>query len=50
VFATDQEPIAKLYLAVFMGVLIFIRHHENIRRLLNGTEPRFGGGGKASAA
>ena len=43
VFATDQEPIAKLYLAVFMAVLIFIRHHENIRRLLSGAEPRIGG-------
>ena len=44
VFATDQEPIAKLYVAVFMAVLIFIRHHENIRRLLGGSEPRIGGG------
>jgi glycerol-3-phosphate acyltransferase PlsY len=42
VFATDQTPIAKLYLAVFMGVLVFIRHHENIRRLLKGEEPRIG--------
>ena len=32
VFATDQEPIAKLYLAVFLAVLVFFRHHENIRR------------------
>jgi glycerol-3-phosphate acyltransferase PlsY len=49
VFATDQEPIAKLYLAVAMAVLVFVRHHENIRRLLKGTEPRIGGG-KASPA
>jgi glycerol-3-phosphate acyltransferase PlsY len=42
VFVTDQEPVAKLYLAVFMGVLVFLRHYENIRRLLNGTEPRIG--------
>jgi glycerol-3-phosphate acyltransferase PlsY len=42
VFATDQAPIAKLYLAVFMGVLVFVRHHENIRRLLKGEEPRIG--------
>ena len=47
VFATDQGPIAKLYLAVFMAVLVFIRHHENISRLIKGTEPRIG---KAPAA
>jgi glycerol-3-phosphate acyltransferase PlsY len=29
-----------------MAVLVFIRHHENIRRLLKGEEPRIG----ASAA
>jgi glycerol-3-phosphate acyltransferase PlsY len=29
-------------LALFTGVLIYIRHHENIRRLLKGEEPRFG--------
>lgn len=28
--------------AGFMGVLIFIRHHANIARLLDGTEPRIG--------
>jgi glycerol-3-phosphate acyltransferase PlsY len=42
VFATDQEPIAKLWLSVVMGVLVFVRHHENIARLLKGTEPRIG--------
>ena len=30
--------------AVGMAVLIFMRHHENIRRLLSGEEPRIGGG------
>ncbi len=29
-------------LALFTAVLIFIRHHENIRRLLAGTEPKIG--------
>jgi glycerol-3-phosphate acyltransferase PlsY len=29
-------------LAAVLAVLIFVRHHENIRRLLNGTEPRIG--------
>ena len=32
-----------IVMATFMAVLIFIRHHENIRRLLSGTEPRIGG-------
>lgn len=41
-FATDQEPIAKLWLAVGMGVLIFVRHAANIARLLKGQEPRLG--------
>ena len=33
---------AILLLAVITGVLIFIRHHQNITRLLKGEEPRFG--------
>ena len=36
--------------SVFMAVLIFIRHHENIARLLKGQEPRIGGKGKPPAA
>jgi glycerol-3-phosphate acyltransferase PlsY len=31
-------------LTLAMALLIFIRHHENIRRLLAGTEPRIGAG------
>lgn len=42
-FALDQSTIPRLYLAAFMAVLVFIRHHENIRRLLKGEEPRIGG-------
>ncbi len=50
VFTTDQAPIAKLYLAVFMAVLVFVRHASNIRRLLKGEEPRIGGGASAPPA
>jgi glycerol-3-phosphate acyltransferase PlsY len=39
--ATDQ-PYPMLGLALFMAVLIFIRHRENIARLLKGEEPRIG--------
>jgi glycerol-3-phosphate acyltransferase PlsY len=42
VFLTGQTPEAKLWLATFMAVLVFIRHHENIGRLLKGEEPRLG--------
>ena len=31
-----------LALTVFAAVLIWIRHHENIARLLKGQEPRIG--------
>jgi glycerol-3-phosphate acyltransferase PlsY len=42
VLVTDRPyPIAAM--ALFMAVLIFIRHQENIRRLLKGDEPRIGG-------
>jgi glycerol-3-phosphate acyltransferase PlsY len=37
-------PVAAL--TVFMGVLIYIRHAPNIRRLLKGEEPRIGGAKK----
>ncbi|HWE47941.1 MAG TPA: glycerol-3-phosphate 1-O-acyltransferase PlsY [Caulobacteraceae bacterium] len=33
-----------LWLAAFMAVLIFIRHHANIARLLTGKEPKIGAG------
>ena len=40
-FATDQ-PRPMVVLCVFMAVLIFIRHHQNISRLLKGQEPKIG--------
>jgi glycerol-3-phosphate acyltransferase PlsY len=37
------RPHAIALLALFMAVLVYIRHAENIRRLLKGEEPRIGG-------
>jgi glycerol-3-phosphate acyltransferase PlsY len=41
-FATDQ-PYPMVVLSAFMAVLIYIRHHQNIARLLKGEEPKIGG-------
>jgi glycerol-3-phosphate acyltransferase PlsY len=40
------EPIAVM--ALFMAVLIYVRHAANIRRLLKGEEPRIGESKKAA--
>jgi glycerol-3-phosphate acyltransferase PlsY len=40
-FGLGERP-AILALAAFMAVLIYIRHHANIGRLVKGQEPRFG--------
>lgn len=45
-----QSSSERLWLAVGMGALIFIRHQENIRRLLKGAEPRIGGASKPAQA
>src|SRR5215472_16266895 len=45
VFWLDQSEAGKLshiWLAAFMAVLVFVRHGENIRRLMKGDEPRIG--------
>jgi glycerol-3-phosphate acyltransferase PlsY len=36
------RPLPTVLLAALLAVLVFIRHHENIRRLLAGTEPKIG--------
>jgi glycerol-3-phosphate acyltransferase PlsY len=41
VFITDG-PRPFLWMALFLAILIFLRHHENIGRLLKGQEPRIG--------
>ena len=37
-----QRPLPTVVLAAVLAVLIFIRRHHNIRRLMNGSEPRIG--------
>jgi glycerol-3-phosphate acyltransferase PlsY len=44
------RPLPTVILAAVLAALIFIRHHENIRRLLNGTEPRIGAKKAADSA
>ena len=36
------RPVPIAYVALFMAVLIYVRHTPNIRRLLKGEEPRIG--------
>jgi acyl phosphate:glycerol-3-phosphate acyltransferase len=40
-FEFDQ-PYPILCLCLFMAVLIYVRHHQNIARLLKGQEPKIG--------
>jgi glycerol-3-phosphate acyltransferase PlsY len=43
------RPGAIALLALFMALLVLVRHNENIRRLLKGEEPRIGGRKSESA-
>jgi glycerol-3-phosphate acyltransferase PlsY len=45
-----DDPVPVMWLAVFMAVLIFVRHRANIVRLRRGEEPRIGGSKDAAAA
>jgi glycerol-3-phosphate acyltransferase PlsY len=36
------QPPVIVAVGFFMGAMVILRHHDNIRRLLAGTEPRFG--------
>ncbi|MGA1983171.1 MAG: glycerol-3-phosphate 1-O-acyltransferase PlsY [Acidobacteriaceae bacterium] len=40
-FVAYRTPMV-LFGFVFIPLLVIVKHHENIRRLLNGTESRFG--------
>ncbi|MBL8708122.1 MAG: glycerol-3-phosphate 1-O-acyltransferase PlsY [Rhodospirillaceae bacterium] len=43
VYAYLIGTLPEVALGVFAAILVWIRHHENIRRLLRGEEPRIGG-------
>lgn len=45
-----DRPYAIAVMALFMAVLIYIRHKDNIARLLKGEEPKIGGKKKADPA
>ncbi|MFV3073119.1 glycerol-3-phosphate 1-O-acyltransferase PlsY [Niveispirillum fermenti] len=55
--AVGASPVVGWFLAgpaiaglcLFIAALVFIRHHENIARLLKGTEPRIGARKKEAA-
>ena len=42
ILAWFLADIGVVYLSFTIAVLIYVRHHANIRRLLDGTEPRIG--------
>lgn len=44
-----HRPAPTIILAAMLAAVVFARHHQNIRRLMNGTEPRIGAD-KAKAA
>ncbi|HYM32129.1 MAG TPA: glycerol-3-phosphate 1-O-acyltransferase PlsY [Candidatus Cybelea sp.] len=48
IWSGGSTPLAEL--TAILAALVFIRHHENIRRLVTGQEPRIGAKKKASAA
>lgn len=41
-FALHRGTTATLWLAISLAILIFIRHHQNIHRLVKNQEPRIG--------
>ena len=50
IFAFLLADAAVVKVALAIAVLVFVRHHTNIRRLLAGSEPRIGHRASASSA
>jgi glycerol-3-phosphate acyltransferase PlsY len=46
-FGLTDRPV--VYLSLTCAVLVWVRHHANIRRILSGTEPRIGRSDKPKA-
>ena len=42
IYAYFLADLQRAELAAFLALLIFIRHHQNIARLLKGQEPKIG--------
>jgi glycerol-3-phosphate acyltransferase PlsY len=42
VYAYFLGTMPQVYLAIGLAILVWIRHHENIRRLVKGEEPKIG--------
>lgn len=45
-YDSDANILPAVVLSCIMGVMVFLKHTENIKRLLNGTENKIGKGGK----
>ena len=49
IFAFALADLPSVYLSLTIAMLIWLRHHANIRRILAGTEPRIGRAAKPKA-
>lgn len=45
-YNSNANIIPVVILSCIMGIMVFLKHKENIKRLLNGTESKIGKGGK----
>lgn len=49
VAVSDRDPWQAVFFWALLALLVIVKHHANIRRLLNGTEPPLFGAKKAEA-